>query len=174
MKLVLRGGNIKAELNNGVLTAKNIIEHSFSENTGELILDGTNTHGSNGGSASLDDYTGWPFVTDDFYRGFLGSQITFGLDDAIKAKIGYGSPQLYKGPSLKHHPTFDAYEICSLFASFLDFQNPEETPAIDDDSGLPEEDVKLVMDRANAERIDAIVALKAADDDIVKAIMALT
>ena len=90
-----------------------------------------------------DPYTGWPFITDDQYRGFLNKvpsiwdwiyrkinickplpppNSLWGLDDAIKDTFGYNPEPLpvFKDKAImkQHHPTFDAWEIASLFATF--------------------------------------------------------
>lgn len=67
-------------------------------------------------------YTGWPFITDDYYRGVLHTDALFGLDDQIKNWLGEFNPPSYDWPkdtAMQHHPTFDAWEIACLFASVI-------------------------------------------------------
>jgi len=68
-------------------------------------------------------YTGWPIITDDQYRGYLRTSAGWGLDDKIKDICGY-NPQPYSDlyHHQEHHPLYDAYGICSLFATFEAFK----------------------------------------------------
>lgn len=59
-------------------------------------------------------YTGWPYITDDFYRGDLKILDAWGLDDKICAK--YNITCEYQNT---HDPVDDASKIGYIFTKFI-------------------------------------------------------
>lgn len=61
-------------------------------------------------------YTGWPNITDDYYRGLLGTKKQWGLTDMLLKKFSeIKKPE----PSTSHHPREDAREIVELYAPIV-------------------------------------------------------
>lgn len=61
------------------------------------------------------NYTGWPHISDDAYRGILKINDGWGLDKKIYKKY----PKLKKSEPGNHHPTEDAREIIELYVQIM-------------------------------------------------------
>jgi len=51
---------------------------------------------------------------------------------------------------------------------------PEDANATVDETGLSDDDIKMVMNQANVSRPKAVKALRANENDVISAIMSLT
>lgn len=125
----------------------------------------------------------FPFCADFNYMAFLFSQILFVIS----------KPDVFKSPTSDTYVIFGEAKIEDL-SSQLQTQAAEQFKAPDlsnviqkpepsalaqddeevDETGVEPKDIELVMTQAGVSRSKAVKALKAADGDIVSAIMELT